>query len=78
VYNDGLQTVIEMPFAMKQTEAPTLLIIRAEGGVFTSDDLLQVNFHADGTKYIVDMVFDVADLIVGVGSNQQKVRIRRR
>jgi P-type conjugative transfer protein TrbG len=78
VYNDGLQTVIEMPFAMKQTEAPTLLIIRSEGGVFTSDDLLQVNFHADGTKYIVDMVFDVADLIVGVGSNQQKVRIRRR
>jgi type IV secretion system protein VirB9 len=78
VYNDGLQTVIELPFAMKQTEAPTLLVIRAEGGVFSSDDVVQVNFHADGTKYIVDMVFDVADLIVGVGSTQQKVRIRRR
>ena len=78
VYNDGLQTVIEMPFAMRQTEAPTLLVVRAEGGIFTSDDVVQVNFHADGTRYIVDMVFDVADLIVGVGSSQQKVRIRRR
>lgn len=77
VYNDGLQTVIEMPFAMRQTEAPTLLVVRAEGGLFTSDDVVQVNFHTDGTRYIVDMVFDVADLIVGVGSSQQKVRIRR-
>ena len=78
VYNDGLQTVIEMPFAMRQTEAPTLLVVRAEGGLFTSDDVVQVNFHADGTRYIVDMVFDVADLVAGVGSSQQKVRIRRR
>ena len=78
VYNDGLQTVIEMPFAMKQTEAPTLLVVRAEGGLFTDDDVVQVNFHTKGTKYIVDMVFDVADLIVGVGSTQQKVRIRRK
>jgi P-type conjugative transfer protein TrbG len=77
VYNDGLQTVIEMPFAMKQTEAPTLLVVRAEGGIFTDDDVVQVNFHAEGTKYLVDMVFDVADLIVGVGSSQRKVRIRR-
>jgi len=78
VYNDGLQTVIEMPFAMRQTEAPTLLVVRAEGGLFTSDDVVQVNFHSDGTRYIVDMVFDVADLVAGVGSSQQKVRIRRR
>lgn len=77
VYNDGLQTVIEMPFAMKQTEAPTLLVVRAEGGIFTDDDVVQVNFHAEGTKYLVDMVFDVADLVVGVGSSQRKVRIRR-
>jgi type IV secretion system protein VirB9 len=78
VYNDGLQTVIEMPFAMRQTEAPTLLIVRAEGGLFTSDDVVQVNFHTEGTRYLVDMVFDVADLIAGVGSGQQRVRIRRR
>lgn len=77
VYNDGLQTVIEMPFAMRQTEAPTLLVVRSEGGLFTSDDVVQVNFRAVGTRYIVDMVFDLADLIVGVGSSQQKVRIRR-
>ena len=78
VYNDGLQTVIEMPFAVRQTEAPTLLVVRAEGGLFTDDEVVQVNFHTDGTKYLVDMVFDIADLISGVGSTQQKVRIRRK
>jgi P-type conjugative transfer protein TrbG len=78
VYNDGLQTVIEMPFAMRQTEAPTLLVVRAEGGLFTKDDVVQVNFHTQGTRYLVDMVFDVADLVVGVGSSQQRVRIRRK
>jgi len=78
VYNDGLQTVIEMPFAMRQTEAPTLLVVRAEGGLFTKDDVVQVNFHTEGTRYLVDMVFDVADLVVGVGSSQQRVRIRRK
>jgi type IV secretion system protein TrbG len=77
IYNDGLQTVIEMPFAMRQTEAPTLLVVRAEGGLFTDDDVVQVNFHTEGTRYLVDMVFDIADLIVGVGTTQQKVRIRR-
>lgn len=77
VYNDGLQTVIEMPFAMKQTEAPTLLVVRAEGGLFADDDVVQVNFRVKGTRYVVDTVFDVADLVVGVGSSQQKVRIRR-
>ena len=77
VYNDGMQTVIELPFAVRQTEAPTLLVVRAEGGLFTDDERVQVNFRVHGTRYIVDTVFDVADLVAGVGPLQQRVRIRR-
>jgi type IV secretory pathway VirB9-like protein len=32
VYNDGRKTIIEMPGTMEQTEAPTLLVVRKEGG----------------------------------------------
>lgn len=77
VYNDGLKTVIELPFAVRQTEAPSLLVVRMEGGLWTEDDVVQVNFRVVGTKYIVDGVFDIADLVVGVGPSQQRVRIRR-
>jgi type IV secretory pathway VirB9-like protein len=33
VYNDGRKTIIEMPGTMQQTEAPTLLVVRKEGGI---------------------------------------------
>lgn len=75
VFNDGVQTVIEL--GSVPAEAPALLVVRTEGGLFTDDEVEQTNFRTDGRKYIVDMVFDIADLVVGVGSRQQRVRIRR-
>jgi type IV secretion system protein VirB9 len=77
VYNDGKKTIIEMPYSMQQTEAPTLLVIRKEGGIFTDDDIQMVNYRLQGNRYIVDSVFDKAMLIAGVGSNQDKVTITR-
>lgn len=77
VYNDGLQTVIEMPFAVRQTEAPALLVVRTEAGPFSEDEVVQVNYRVHGQRYVVDNVFDIADLIAGVGESQQRVRIRR-
>ena len=77
VYNDGKKTIIEMPYSMQQTEAPTLLVIRKEGGIFTDDDIQMVNYRLQGNRYIVDSVFDKAILIAGVGSNQDKVTITR-
>lgn len=77
VYNDGAQTVIDMPFSMRQTEAPSLLVIRSEGGLFTDDDVVQMNFRVQDGKYLVDGVPDIIDLMTGVGSTQQRVRIRR-
>ena len=77
VYNDGAKTIIQMPDTMAQTEAPTLLVVRKEGGLFTSDETVMVNYRLQGDRYIVDTVFDKAILIAGVGSNQDRVMIKR-
>ena len=78
VYNDGRKTIIEMPGTMQQTEAPTLLVVRKEGGLFTDDETVLVNYRVQGNRYIVDTVFDHAILIAGVGSSQDRVTISRR
>ena len=78
VYNDGRKTIIEMPGAMQQTEAPTLLVVRKEGGMFTDDETVLVNYRVQGNRYIADTVFDRAILISGVGSSQDRVTIVRR
>ncbi|MDF1486019.1 P-type conjugative transfer protein TrbG [Ramlibacter sp. H39-3-26] len=78
VYNDGRKTIIEMPGAMAQTEAPTLLVVRQEGGLFSDDDTVMVNYRVQGSRYVVDTVFDRAILIAGVGGGQDRVTITRR
>ena len=77
VYNDGVKTIIQMPAAMAQTEAPTLLVVRKEGGLFTDDDTVMVNYRVHDDRYIVDTVFDKAILITGVGRGQDRVTITR-
>lgn len=69
VYNDGVKTIVQMPKAMAQTEAPALLVIGAD-----SKEQL-VNFRVHGDKYIVDQIFAKAELISGVGKKQVKVLI---
>lgn len=77
VYNDGTKTIIQMPSAMVQTEAPTLLVVRKDGGLFTDDETVMVNYRVQGDRYIVDTIFDKAILIAGVGSGQDRVTIQR-
>lgn len=77
VYNDGRKTIIQMPAAMAQTEAPSLLVVRKDGGVFTEEETTMVNYRVQGDRYIVDAVFDKAILIAGVGSTQDRVTIQR-
>jgi len=77
VYNDGQKTIIQMPAAMAQTEAPTLLVVRKDGGLFTDDETVLVNYRIQGDRYIVDTIFDKALLIAGVGSSQDRVVITR-
>ena len=78
VYNDGARTVIEMPPSITQTEAPILLIVRKEGGLFTDAEEVMVNYQLQGSRYVVDTVFQKAVLVAGVGSNQERVTIQRR
>jgi P-type conjugative transfer protein TrbG len=77
VYNDGVKTVIQMPTAMAQTEAPTLLVVRRDGGLLSEDETVMVNYRVQGDRYIVDTVFDKAILIAGVGRGQDRVTIIR-
>jgi P-type conjugative transfer protein TrbG len=77
VYNDGKKTIIQMPSTMSQTEAPALLVVRKDGGMFTDAETVMVNYRVQGDRYIVDAVFDKAILIAGVGSDQARVTITR-
>ncbi len=78
VYNDSVKTIIEMPRAMAETEAPTLMISRRQGRIFKKRELTIVNYRVQGSRYIVDAVFDEAVLIVGVGGNQERITITRK
>lgn len=78
VYNDGARTVIEMPPSITQTEAPILLLVRKEGGLFTEAEEVLVNYSLQGHRYIVDTIFEKAVLVAGVGSHQDRVTIQRR
>jgi len=77
VFNDGVKTIIEMPQAMQQTQAPTLLVLR-HGGLFKKAETVMVNYRVQSNRFIVDTVFDKAILIAGVGRNQEKITITRR
>jgi type IV secretion system protein VirB9 len=77
VYNDGVKTIIQMPSTMSQHEAPILLVVRKDGGVFTDEESVQVNYRLQNDRFIVDSIFDKAILVAGVGSSQDRVTIRR-
>lgn len=68
VYNDGAQTIIEMPKSLSRGSAPALLVNGGQG-----DEL--VNYRVRNGKYIVDRLFMRAVLVSGVGKQQQKVVI---
>ncbi len=76
VYNNGVKTIIEMPKAMSQREAPALLVLRRRGR-FHKPETVMVNYRLQGCRYIVDNVFDKAMLIIGSGRFQEKITITR-
>ena len=70
VYNDGTRTFIQMPSAMAQNEAPTILVVR-------DGENTLVNYRLEHERFIVDTLFDKAILITGVGRHQSKVVIKK-
>jgi P-type conjugative transfer protein TrbG len=72
VFSDQSHVYIQMPQSMQSHEAPALVLID------TSGKSALVNYRVRGSYYIVDKLFQQAALIVGVGSDQQKVEITRK
>ena len=70
VFDDGQHTYLIYPNDGRFRELPTLLLV-----VNGKTEL--VNFRVDGSRYIVDRLFDKAILVVGVGKKQTRVTIAR-
>lgn len=69
-FDDGRQTFIEFPPHIANGEAPPLFLI----GAGSKAEL--VNYRMQGTYYVIDRIFDVAELRLGT-KKQQVVRITR-
>ncbi|OKP00808.1 P-type conjugative transfer protein TrbG [Xenorhabdus eapokensis] len=75
VYSDGNKTYIQFPTARFAGEAPALVALGNDGGVFASPSEKIVNYRVIGDRYVVDRVLARAALITGVGRSQIKVII---
>lgn len=69
-FDDGRQTFIEFPADIAVGEAPPLFVVGEQG------DIELVNYRVAGRFYVVDRLFDSAELRLG-GKKQAVVRISR-
>jgi len=69
-FDDGRQTFIEFPASLGVGEAPPLFLVDAKGTTSL------VNYRVQGRYYVVDRLFDTAELRLGL-KHQQVVRISR-
>jgi P-type conjugative transfer protein TrbG len=69
-FDDGRQTFIEFPATIAQGEAPPLFVLGE------NDAAELVNYRMSGRYYVVDRIFDRAELRLGAG-RQRVVRITR-
>ena len=71
VFDDGAKTYIQMAPELQHREAPVLLVVGKDGkGEMT-------NYRVKDQTYIVDRLFDRANLVLGSGKKAQKVEISR-
>ena len=71
VFDDSAKTYIQMPPDIQHREAPVLVVVGKDGkGEMT-------NYRVKDQTYIVDRLFDHANLILGSGKKAQKVEISR-
>lgn len=59
VFDDGIKTYIRMPSGMSSDEAPALMLKTSSG------ELMIVNYRVQGYCYIVDRLFEEAEMRVG-------------
>ena len=71
VYDDGAKTYIEMPSDMQHRNVPILLVLGNDGkGEMT-------NYRVRQQTFIVDRLFDRAQIVLGNGKKAQRVEISR-
>ncbi|MBT8248246.1 MAG: P-type conjugative transfer protein TrbG, partial [Acidimicrobiia bacterium] len=70
VFDDGQHVYIRLPAAARATDLPAVLVEVDGGGMAVS------NYRLQGSWYVVDGLFQRAELIVGVGKKKRKVEIR--
>lgn len=70
VFDDGRQTYIEFPQSLPVGEAPPLFLVGAKG------EAQLVNYRLRGRYYVVDRLFDVAELRLGA-RHRDVVRLTR-
>jgi type IV secretion system protein VirB9 len=69
-FDDGRQTFIEFPASVSVGEAPPFFLVDAKGAASL------VNYRVQGRYYVVDRIFDAAELRLGL-KRQDIVRITR-
>ncbi len=69
-FDDGRQTYVEFPASLAVGEAPPLFLVDRKG------EAQLVNYRLNGRFYVVDRIFDVAELRLGL-KHQDVVRITR-
>jgi type IV secretion system protein VirB9 len=72
VFDDGVRTYVEFAPSIAMTDLPPLFVIGADG---KSSEL--VNYHVAGQRIVVDRVFDRAELRLGQGRGERRVRLLR-
>jgi P-type conjugative transfer protein TrbG len=71
VFDDGKKTYIQISEAAKNREAPVLVVIGTDG------KQEMVNYRVKDDMYIVDRLFDRAQLVLGSGKKARRVEIDR-
>ena len=68
-FDDGSRVYVQMPEAMKNTDAPALMVQAGSG-------TQMLNYRLSGNDtYVTDRLFDKAVLVAGVGRDQDRVTI---
>ena len=71
VFDDGKKTYIQISEAARNREAPVLVVVGPDG------KQEMVNYRVKDDMYIVDRLFERAELILGSGKKARKVEIER-
>jgi type IV secretion system protein VirB9 len=71
VFDDGSKTFIQMPDDIQHRDAPALVVLGKDGKGEMA------NYRVQQQTYIVDRLFDRAELLLGAGKGTDKVEIIR-